>query len=160
MRKIFGLLVCLSVLAMGATALADTSFNEKHNIYLSIVPHCYHIDRPSDGDTINESPKGIMISVNNWELLTYENSYYDQTIFMGKAFETKKYKPIENEMFIRYRIHLGLLYGYGDHFRNVCGLTPAIAPTIEIGYRNISSELMMIPAIDNTVMAIAFKIRL
>lgn len=154
MRKLFSYLICISLISISTLSYADTP---DHDIYISIVPYCYHVDRPTQGETINESPKGVGVSIDNWELLTYNNSYGDQTFFMGKAFETKKWKLTNNEIFTRLRLHLGLLYGYEDHFVNLCGITPFIAPTFEIGYEQVSLETMVLPAFDSTVLGFSLR---
>lgn len=99
---------------------------------------------PSD-DT-NEHTGMLGLSYSNWFLLGFSNSYHDQSFFGGRRFQTKKINHSSNSnFFVRGNLYTGIMYGYGDRFPNLAGITPALMPTVEFGYKNTSIEVLYFP---------------
>lgn len=120
---------------------------------IGYVPICKHFNNDPD---LNEVNHGVFVSYDKWVIGTFNNSSYIQSYFLGKKFDTKKWKPLENNLYMKLNAHLGLLYGYGEHLPNVSGWSLAAMPTFEIGYKQFSIETMVFP-VDGGVVACMFK---
>ncbi len=115
---------------------------DSHEVSIGYAPFCEHLfnDSPKYNETIN----AVMVSVDQWFIMTFKNSNYDRTFAVGYTLRTDKWEF--DEWFLRGNLNLGLMHGYEDDvLPNVGGIAPAIGPTIEIGYKNFSVHTMVIP---------------
>ncbi len=126
----------------------------ENEISISYGPGCKHFKASDD---LNESNHIMGISIDKWFGLTFINSNYVRSWFVGRTFRTNKWKPLDNnKWFGRLNLHLGLLYGYGEYVPDIAGWTVAPVPTFEVGYKKVSMETMYAP-IDGGVVGVMFK---
>lgn len=98
------------------------------------------------GKDTNEYSQLVAFSYSNYVAGRFINSYDDETFFGGKRFHTDKFRSLKYEnFFIQGNLYLGLIHGYGDRFLNLGGASPGILPTLGIGYKKTSLELLYIP---------------
>lgn len=117
-------------------------------------PGCKHF---KSSDDLNESNHIMGISIDKWFGLTFVNSNYVRSWFVGKTFRTGKWKPLNNQKwFGRLNLYFGLLYGYGEYVPDVAGWTIAPVPTFEVGYKKVSMETMIAP-FDGGVVGVMFR---
>lgn len=119
---------------------------ENHEIAVGYAPICSHLI--NDDPDYNETNDGIFFSYDNWFALTFENSHYERTFAVGYNLRTSKYK-IENNLFVRGNLYFGIMNGYEEELPNIAGISPALAPTIEIGYKNFSINTMILPVVSS-----------
>jgi hypothetical protein len=117
-------------------------------ISIGYSPFSYHVDRPDKNDDINENPNGIGVSYNGWSIVTFENSFFNRSWFLGKQFKWKEWS--NNSLFWGINIYAGILKGYDNDF-NVGGWSPAVAPTFEFGKGHYSLETSYMPTIHGGV---------
>lgn len=120
---------------------------------IGYVPICKHFNNNPD---LNEVNHGIFLFHDDLVIGTFENSGYIRSYFIGKTFDTKKWKLFSNEIFTKLNINIGLLYGYGEHLPDILGWSIGIMPTFEIGYKKFSIETMVFP-VDGGVVSCMFK---
>ena len=120
---------------------------------IGYAPICRHLNE----DNPNESNNGVFLSYNKWMGGTFVNSYGDRSYFVGRSFRIKDWKSINDDIFIRGNLHLGVLNGYGDEYPNLGGWTIGIAPTVEVGYKIFSIETMVTP-FDGGIVSPMFKL--
>jgi hypothetical protein len=147
------MLLMMAVLIWSPCHAEEQSFFEKNDVVIGYAPFSYHFDRPDKGDDINENPNAIAISVNGWGITTFNNSFHDQSYFIGKHINWKRWG---NDFFWGINVGFGLLKGYNNDF-NVGGWTPAVAPTFEVGYQKVSLDTMYMPTENGGVIASMIK---
>jgi len=123
-------------------------------ISIAFSPISYHIERPKKSNNINEYPHGIGVSYNGWSVITFENTSFNQSWFLGKQFKWKKWN--NNTLFWGVNFYLGVLKGY-DFEINVGGWTPILTPTFEIGKNHYSLETTYMPTENGGVIAAMIK---
>jgi len=140
------LLLSIFILLMPLTGKAEET-EEKENqaqqwaITLGLFTR--HVNPSSD---TNEHTGMLGLSYRDWFILGFSNSYHDRSIAGGRRFQTKKIHNSRNSnFFVQGNLYAGLVYGYGDRFPNLAGITPAVAPTVEFGYKNTSIEVLYFP---------------
>ncbi len=126
---------------------------DKHEVIAIYGPGCKHLD---GSDDLNESNNILGLSVDKWFGLTFVNSNYIRSWFVGRSFRTNKWKLFNENWFGRVNLHLGLLYGYEEDVPDIAGWTIAPIPTIEVGYKQISMEIMAVP-FDGGVLGLMFN---
>ena len=146
-------IIGLSIAFIFFASIVQAAENEKPEYSIGYAPICKHFNGNPD---LNEINHGLFLSYNQWEAGTFNNSSNIQSWFLGRNFRTKKWTPIDNDMFLRLNIHVGLLYGYEKDMPNIHGWTLGTSPTFEIGYRQFSVETMYMPS-DGGVVAFLFK---
>lgn len=115
---------------------------EKKEMSFHVGLYTYHFD----SENANNFNRLLGFSYDNWTVAWFKNSYYDETIFAGRAFRTKKLEDKEDGWFLRGGVYVGLVYGYGDNLpTNVGGFSPFLLPIGEAGYGKISFELGVVP---------------
>lgn len=112
-------------------------------VSIGYAPFCKHL--VNDSPNYNENINLMVVSYDEWYLTTFNNSNYDRTISAGYNFRTSKYHVLKNNLFFRGNLFVGLMYGYGDDLPNLYGISPAAAPTVEIGYKKFSVHTMIVP---------------
>ena len=99
-----------------------------------------------DSNNANEDNRLLSFGYKNWFVAWFENSHYQETLFAGYKFQTKKYALKETKWYCRAGIYTGLVYGYGDNLpTNVGGFSPFLLPAGSLGYGRFSFELGVIP---------------
>jgi len=94
----------------------------------------------------NEDNGLIGVGYNDYILTTFENSYNQRTVFASKRFHTRRFLYDDDVgFFLQGNLYLGLFYGYTHNVPNLGGFTAAPLPTIGVGYRNASIELLYLP---------------
>ena len=141
--------IILSIIIIVPKCYAENN----HEVIVSYGPGCKHFNGDDD---LNEKNHLIGGSVDKWFGLTFVNSNYIRSWFVGRLFRTNKWKPLNERWFGRLNLHLGLLYGYGEDAPDVAGWTIAPIPTFEIGYKQISMETMIVP-FDGGVVGLMFN---
>ena len=116
-----------------------------------------HLDSSED---VNENNRLIALSYKKWYAAWFENSYYKDSFFLGRAFQTdKKYHKKYKDWYTRVGIYTGAVYGYGDKIPiGIKGISPFLLPTASLGYDRYSFELGFIPTLDNGVVVGMFKV--
>jgi len=147
-------LIVILIVCLSTVCYAEESFLDRHEISIGYAPFAKHFN--ADDKDYNETVNAIFLSMDQWFIGTFKNSHYDQTVAGGYNFRTPKWKPLKNNFFLRANLYLGLMYGYDDNLANVGGISFAVAPTIEIGYKNISLDTMAIP-VDGGVISTMIK---
>jgi hypothetical protein len=128
-------------------------YAEKHEVVISYGPGCKHFDGDDD---LNEKNHIIGASLDKWFGLTFVNSDYNRSWFVGRTFRTNKWEPLNENWFGRLNVRLGLLYGYEEDVPDVAGWTIAPIPTMEIGHKKISMEILVVP-FDGGVLGLMFN---
>jgi hypothetical protein len=128
-------------------------YAEKHEVVISYGPGCKHFDGDDD---LNEKNHIIGASLDKWFGLTFINSNDVRSWFVGKTFRTNKWEPLNENWFGRLNVRLGLLYGYEEDVPDVAGWTIAPIPTMEIGHKKISMEILVVP-FDGGVLGLMFN---
>jgi len=141
-------IICLLFIYVTSVNAADISIGTSF--------YTHHFDAE---DGLNESNDVIAIKYDNIVGCTFVNSEYNRSWFFGYMFSTEKY-PIgltfdhgifevtsvdDNCVFVRGNVYVGPLYGYDHDIPNIDGWSLGIAPTIEIGYKQLSLETMFAP---------------
>jgi hypothetical protein len=116
-----------------------------------------HLDSSED---INENNRLIAFSYKKWCAAWFENSYYKDSFFFGRAFQTdKRFHKKYKKWFTRVGIYTGAVYGYGDKIPiRIKGISPYLLPTASLGYDRYSFELGFIPCFDSGVIVGMFKV--
>lgn len=144
--------IILSVVIIVPKCYAEEFF-DKHEVIISYGPGCKHFN---GSDDLNEKNHIIGVSIDKWFGLTFVNSGYNRSWFVGRSFRTNKWRPLNENWFGRLNLHLGLLYGYEEDTPDVAGWTIAPIPTMEIGYKMVSMETMVVP-FDGGVVGLMFN---
>ncbi len=140
------LVLSILVFLMPLTGMAEETDGQENQVQqwaITVGLFTRHVN-PSSGT--NEHSGMLGLSYSNWAILGFSNSYHDQSFFGGRRFQTKKiHDSGSSNFFVRGNLYVGLLHGYGDRFPNLAGITAAVAPTLEFGYKNTSIEVLYIP---------------
>ena len=155
-EKIIILLIVISVMVIGGPAWCEniSSIFNKHEVAIGYTPFCEHIF--SDNTDYNENDNHLIIlSVDQWFVMTFKNSYYDRAFAAGYTFRTGKWKPFEESsltisrwethLFLRGNLSAGLVYGYHNRTIELWGISPAAIPSLEVGYKNFSVHATVYP---------------
>jgi len=136
---IFSLLLCFEV-------KAEDTFFDKHEVSIGLGIYTEHFrETNGDGKPYNNTNNIIVVSIDQWFATTFMNSQYVRSYAFGYSFRTPKWKPLKNEIFTRATLLTGVVYGYEGKLPDVDGWSPAIIPGIEIGYKKISIETVIMP---------------
>lgn len=143
MKRLLTVLMVFSILLAPTLLLAEEK-EEKKEMSVAVGLYTWHFD----SENANNFNRLLAFSYDNWTIGWFNNSHYDETIFAGYAFRTKKYSiSKDDKWFVRGSAYLGIVYGYGDKLStNVGGFSPYGLPTAEIGYNKVSLEIGVIPA--------------
>ena len=114
-------------------------------------PYCKHYY--GEAEDLNEEIHLLSVSYDKFFAATFINSYNDRTVAAGYNFKTDKYDF--SKLFIRGNLYLGAMYGYGDKYPNVVGISPIAAPTFEVGYKEFSIHVLVFPVVA-AMLAITF----
>lgn len=111
---------------------ASFSFANENNITIGYAPFCEHIF--SDKARYNEhNNHAVFIGYDNWWVMTFRNSNYDRSFAAGYVFKTKK-KELYEALYVRGNLLVGVVSGYKHRTIKFGGVSPAVAPTLELGY--------------------------
>lgn len=114
--------------------LADCSA-EDYKITVGYAPYCEHII--SDKERYNErNNHALLVGYNNWWGLTFRNSSYRRVWAAGYRFKSNKKFMFHSPVYVRGNLLVGLVHGYKHRTVQIAGISPAIAPTLEFGYKN------------------------
>jgi hypothetical protein len=159
-KAFFSLVLSVLVFLVPLTGMAEETEGQENQAQkwaITLGLFTRHVNPSSD---TNEHLGMLGLSYSNWFILGFSNSYHDQSLFGGKRFQTKKIHDSWNRnFFVRGNLYAGLLHGYGDRFHNLVGLTPALAPTLEFGYKNVSLEVLYLPTPSGGVFTSVFNYR-
>jgi hypothetical protein len=98
--------------------LADDSFLDRYEV--SIGWSFYTVHRCDDsqqdnGEEYNNNNNILMLSINQWFVSTFINSYDNRAYALGYTLRTEKWQPFNNVLYGRVNLHAGGVYGYeGD----------------------------------------------
>jgi hypothetical protein len=99
------------------------------------------------GNDTNEDSDFIALSIDKYSVARFINSYNDETWVWGMNFHTSKWNIYQDsDFFLRGNLYAGLMSGYKDHLPNLCGITPVVLPTFDLGYKRVSLEFMYFPS--------------
>ena len=142
----FSLVLSVLVLLVPLTGMAEETEGQENQTQqwaITLGLFTRHVNPSSD---TNEHTGMLGLSYSDWSILAFSNSYHDQSLFGGRRFQTKKIHDSRNgNFFFQGNLYAGLLYGYGDRFYNLAGITLAAAPTVEFGYKHTSIEILYFP---------------
>ena len=136
MRKYLYIFIVIFIFNINTSNADDTN-----EIGIGYSFFTYHIHQK---DHHNEKNHGVILSINNIFISTFNNSHYNRSWFGGYSFQTKK-KEI-NKIWLRGKLHIGPLYGYEDDMPNFEGWTIGAAPAIEFGIKKVALETIICPA--------------
>ena len=155
-----GLVLSVFVLLMPLTGMAAETAGKENQAQpwaITVGLFTRHVNPSSD---TNEHTGMLGLSYSDWVILGFSNSYSDQSLFGGRRFQSKKIHDSRNsDIFVRGNLYAGFIYGYGDRFPNLVGITPAAAPTVEFGYKNTSIEVLYFPTPSGGVFSTVFNLR-
>lgn len=130
------------ILAVLMFSTLSAKAEEKKEISFHAGFFTYHFD----SERANNHNRLLAFSYDGWTIAEFENSYYKETVFLGYEFITKKYALNNSRWFARGGVYCGAVYGYGEklplHWE---GVSPFLLPVGEIGYRQVSLEIGVIP---------------
>jgi len=156
----FSLVLSVLVLLVPLTGMAEETEGQENQTQqwaITLGLFTRHVNPSSD---TNEHTGMLGLSYSDWSILAFTNSYHDQSLFGGRRFQTKKIHDSRNgNFFFQGNLYAGLLYGYGDRFPNLAGITLAAAPTLEFGYKNSSIEVLYFPTPSGGVFTTVFNFR-
>mgnify|MGYP001820429345 FL=1 len=156
----YGLVLSVFVLLMPLTGMAEETAGKENQAQpwaITVGLFTRHVNPSSD---TNEHTGMLGLSYSDWVILGFSNSYHDNSLFGGRRFQSKKIHDSRNsDIFVRGNLYAGLVYGYGDRFPNLAGITPAAAPTVEFGYKNTSIEVLYFPTPSGGVFSTVFNLR-
>ena len=140
MKRLLILVTVMSLLLAPLPLLAE---EEEYKMSVSVSVFTKHFA----SEEANDFNRMLAFSYNDWCIAWFNNSYYDETLFVGYAFRTDKYAIKKSDKwFWRVGLYLGAVYGYGDNIPNIGGISPYGLPVGEIGYGRFSFELGVVPA--------------
>lgn len=121
---------------------------------VSIGMYSYHTS--SKRKTMNQKNNLVGVEYKGIAAGTFNNSYRKQSYFIGVARKiyTKQFTK-DISMDLKYR--LGLVYGYGDKYPNLAGISPLILPMVGTNYKRYGLDLIVIPS-KTPVFAGSFRI--
>ncbi|MFX0202033.1 MAG: hypothetical protein ACFFCW_38465 [Candidatus Hodarchaeota archaeon] len=96
----------------------------------------------------NEGFENRMIAIERKGLVFsyFDNSYNEDTVFLGYGWHSDKYYSKYSKWWTRGNLYLGGLVGYGDKNPvNYHGLGFGVYPTASIGYERYSIEMGVMP---------------
>ncbi|GAF98569.1 unnamed protein product, partial [marine sediment metagenome] len=94
---------------------------EKAEIWVAVSVFTRHFA----SEHANEFNRMLAFSYDDWCIAWFNNSHYDETIFVGYAFRTDKYAIKKSDKwFLRAGLYLGAVYGYHDNLPNIGGISP------------------------------------
>ena len=104
----------------------------------------YHFDA-ADRKISNQTQNLLGVQFKGINLSTYNNSNYDQSYFLGVARNvyTKNLGLKDLELEAGYRA--GAIYGYGDQFPNVFGVSPLVIPVVGLSYKMAGVDFVFVP---------------
>lgn len=161
LSRLIAATACLVVLVVivserYATAEEDTGPPEKTvdmSITLGLMTR--HV-KPSD-DT-NEDSDFLALSYKKFSMARFINSYHDETWFGGLNYRTSQLHLFEgSDFFLQGNLYPGLVYGYKDHLPNLYNVTPVLIPTLGLGYKRVSLELLYFPSPAGGVFSAALR---
>ena len=142
----YGLVLSVLVVLMPLTGMAEETAGKETQAQPWVVTVGLFTRHVNPSSNTNEHTGMLGLSYSNWVIRGFINSYHDQSLFGGRRFQTKKIHDSRNgNFFFQGNLYAGLLYGYGDRFYNLAGLTLAAAPTVEFGYKHTSIEILYFP---------------
>ena len=143
MNRAVTLLMLVLLLLTPLPLLAEEKVEKEKEMSIAFAPFTYHWDSRNS----NSFNRLLAFSYDDWCVGWFNNSHYNETVFAGYAFRTKRYEIDKTgEWFVRGNVYLGIVYGYGDDLpTNVGGFSPYGLPTAEIGRGKFSFELGTIP---------------
>ncbi len=87
---------------------------------------------------------------------TFRNSYSDRAYFLTASRDVYRKQLFIKDLELELGYKVGLVYGYGDRYPNVAGLSPIFLLTPGISYKFIGATIYYVPA----AQAIAWGLRL
>lgn len=140
MKLVYAVLLVLFMTTAGTCE--ELSFFDKHEVSIGYSFYTKHLNNEED---LNEINHVMALSVDQWSFMTFKNSHYIRSWFLGYDFRTRKYDPFNTMFYARANLYLGALFGYGEYMPDIYGWTIGAVPTIELGYKNIALETMICP---------------
>lgn len=141
-KRLLGITLTLTIILICLPAHAEEDFFDKYDVYIA---GSFFTDHAKVSEGVNENNMALGISVDKWVGLTFENSHWKRSWFLGRTLCTKKWEPFDNDFFVRGNLHIGILYGYEDDMPDIAGWTIGAGPTAEIGYKRLSFEAFVVP---------------
>lgn len=146
-RNVLLLALVLAILLVCVKVRADDTFLDRHEVSIGWSFYTIHFsgEFSGDGDKYNNNNNIIALSIDQWFVATFNNSHYDRSYSAGYTFRTPKWQPVGDDWYGRANVMAGIVYGYDDQFINVGGFTPGIIPSVEVGYKMVSLDTIVIP---------------
>ncbi len=124
---------------------APETCDPPHDWRLSLGLYTWHVDTSDDTNELNWLTG---VTYRNYMGAHFVNSYYNVTWFAARRFPFRKYRlPGHRDWFARVNLYAGIVYGYRnkDNVPNYKRFTPALLPTLDLGYKDWSVEVLYIP---------------
>lgn len=77
---------------------------------------------------------------------TFKNSFRNQSAFAGVAREIYS-KSLSKDTTINFQYKLGGVYGYGNKYPNIAGVSPLLFPVIGVDYKKAGFDITVIPSL-------------
>ena len=148
-RYILILVTILALLSVCDTVRADDNFLNKHEVSIGWSFYTVHWSDDSqqdNGEEYNNNNNILVLSIDQWFVSTFVNSYDNRSYALGYTFRTPKWQPFNNELYGRANLQAGVVYGYEDDLTTFGGWLPGILPSIEVGYKWFSIDTLVIPS--------------
>jgi len=130
------------LLLIAAPCYAEQSFFDQHEVSLNYSFLTKHIN---ESDDVNEQNHIIGLTIDRWSFMTFNNSHYIRSWFLGYRFSTGSIMWENTAFYGKANLYVGALYGYEEYVPDCRGWTVAAGPTIEIGYDRLAIETLIFP---------------